>query len=48
LHKKTKTEERADRIADLAKKLGLPRTALDKNADLQFLVDKSHIPHFIL
>lgn len=39
-HKKTKTEERADRIADLAKKLGLPRTALDKNADLQFLVDK--------
>jgi len=40
LHKKTKTEERADRIADLAKKLGLPRTALDKNADLQFLVDK--------
>lgn len=39
-HKKTKTEERADRIADLALKLGLPRTALDKNADLQFLVDK--------
>ncbi|RCJ32525.1 hypothetical protein [Nostoc sp. ATCC 53789] len=39
-HKKTKTEERADKIADLAKKLGLPRTALDKNADLQFLVDK--------
>lgn len=39
-HKKTKTEERADRIADLAKNLGLPRTALDKNADLQFLVDK--------
>lgn len=39
-HKKTKTEARADRIADLAKKLGLPRTALDKNADLQFLVDK--------
>jgi hypothetical protein len=38
--KKTKTEERADKIADLAKKLGLPRTALDKNADLQFLVDK--------
>ena len=38
--KKTKTEERADKIADLAKKLGLPRAALDKNADLQFLVDK--------
>ena len=39
-HKKTKTEERADKIADLAKKLGLPRAALDKNADLQFLVNK--------
>ncbi len=42
--KKTKTEERADRIAALALKLGLPRAALDKNADLQFLVDKSKIP----
>jgi hypothetical protein len=39
-HKKTKTEERADKIANLALKLGLPKTALDKNADLQFLVDK--------
>ncbi len=38
--KKTQTEERADRIAALAKELGLPRAALDKNADLQFLVDK--------
>ncbi len=42
--KKTKTEERADRIAGLAEKLGLPRAALDKNADLQFLVDKYKVP----
>jgi len=34
--KKTKTEERADRIAGLALKLGL-----DRNADLVFLLDKS-------
>jgi hypothetical protein len=38
--KQTKTEERADKIANLAKKLGLPRAALTNNADLQFLVDK--------
>jgi len=42
--KKTKTEERADRIAALAKELDLPRDALDKNTDLQFLVDKYKIP----
>jgi hypothetical protein len=42
--KKTQTEERADRIAALAQKLGLPRIALDKNADLQFLVDKYSSP----
>ena len=35
--KKTRTEERADRIAALAKQLNLPRAALDGNADLQFL-----------
>ena len=46
--KKTKTEERADRIAALAPKLGLPRAALDKNADLQFLVDKSKVPEPML
>lgn len=47
--KKTKTEERADRIAVLAKSLGLPRTALSKNIDLQFLVDKQEVlePIFI-
>ncbi|MCY7274639.1 MAG: IS481 family transposase [Phormidesmis sp. CAN_BIN44] len=42
--KKTKTEERADRVTALAKKLDLPRTALDKNADLQFLLDKAQAP----
>jgi hypothetical protein len=42
--KKTKSEERADRIAALAKELGLPRSALDKNTDLQFLVDKYKVP----
>lgn len=35
-----KTQERADRIAALASELGLPRTALDKNTDLQFLVER--------
>jgi hypothetical protein len=39
-HKKTKTEERADRVADLAKKLNLPREALEQNVDIEFLVDK--------
>lgn len=38
--KKTRTQERADRIAALASKLGLPRAALDKNTDLQFLVEQ--------
>lgn len=28
----------------MASSLGLPRAALDKNADLQFLVDKSKVP----
>lgn len=35
--KKSRTEERADRIAGLAKQLNLPRAALDGNADLQSL-----------
>jgi hypothetical protein len=42
--KKTRTQERADRIAALAQHLGLPRAALDKNTDLQFLVDKYKVP----
>jgi hypothetical protein len=39
--KKTRTQERADRIAALASELGLPRAALDKNTDLQFLVERA-------
>jgi hypothetical protein len=46
--KKTKTEKRADRIAVLAKSLGLPRTALSKNIDLQFLVAQHEILEPIL
>ncbi|MDV2997865.1 MAG: hypothetical protein N4J56_007570 [Chroococcidiopsis sp. SAG 2025] len=39
--KKTRTQERVDRIAALASELGLPRAALDKNTDLQFLVERA-------
>jgi hypothetical protein len=42
--KKTRTEERADRIASLAKQLELPRSALTGNADLQFVEDKLPSP----
>jgi Integrase core domain len=38
--KKTKTDERADRIASLAKKLNLPRAAYENNADLQLLASE--------
>ena len=41
---KTKTEERADRIAVLAKQLNLPRAALDGNTDLQFLASSPQVP----
>lgn len=41
--KKTKTEERADKIAALAKELGLPRIALEQNADWQFLANNCQI-----
>lgn len=46
--KKTRTQERADRIANLAKKLELPRAALDKNTDLQFLVDLHKLPETLV
>ena len=46
--KKTKTEERADRIAALAQRLDLPRAALDQNADLQFLADKYSLPELTI
>lgn len=42
--KKTRTEERADRIAALAKQLNLPRAALDGNADLQLMVSSPQAP----
>jgi hypothetical protein len=42
--KKTHTQERADRIATLAKQLDLPRAALTGNADLQFRVEREPIP----
>jgi len=38
--KKTKYEERADRISALAKQLELPRSALEGNLDLNFIVDE--------
>jgi hypothetical protein len=41
--KKTKTEECADKVATLAKELGLPRVALEQNADLLFLINKCPI-----
>lgn len=42
--KKSRTQERADRIATLAKQLDLPRSALTGNADLQFVTDSSVSP----
>ena len=42
--KKSRTQERADRIAILAKQLELPRAALTGNADLQFVVEQSQEP----
>ena len=42
--KKSRTQERADRIATLASLLDLPRSALTGNADLQFITDSSVSP----
>jgi hypothetical protein len=42
--KKSRTQERADRIAALAKQLDLPRSALTGNTDLQFMTDSSVTP----
>jgi len=39
--KKTKGEQRSEQITVLAQQLGLPRAALEGNADLQFLADQS-------
>lgn len=47
--KKTRTQERADKIAALAKQLDLPRAALSGNADLRFVgeVETSPAPTMI-
>jgi hypothetical protein len=42
--KKTRTQERADKIAALAKQLDLPRAALSGNADLRFVGDVETSP----
>lgn len=42
--KKTRTQERADKIAALAKQLDLPLSALTLNADLQFMEEKEQLP----
>jgi hypothetical protein len=42
--KKTRTQERADKIATLAKQLELPRAALTGNADLQFVGEQLSSP----
>jgi hypothetical protein len=42
--KKSRTQERADRIATLASLLDLPRSALTGNTDLQFVIDEPLTP----
>ncbi|MBV8883723.1 MAG: IS481 family transposase, partial [Chroococcidiopsidaceae cyanobacterium CP_BM_RX_35] len=42
--KKTKTEERAERIAALAQHLILPRAALEGNTDIRLLIDNDSTP----
>ena len=42
--KKTRTQERADKIAALAKQLDLPLSALTLNADLRFTEEKEQLP----
>ncbi len=42
--KKTRTQERADKIAALAKQLDLPLSALTLNADLRFMEEKEQLP----
>lgn len=42
--KKTRTQERADKIAALAKQLNLPLSALTLNADLRFIEEKEQLP----
>ncbi|WP_232432257.1 hypothetical protein [Chamaesiphon minutus] len=42
--KKTRTQERADRIATLAKQLDLPRASLAGNTDIQFVEERDPSP----
>jgi hypothetical protein len=44
----TPTEQRADRIASLAKQINLPRAALAGNADLHIVPDRSPNPEVSL
>lgn len=46
--KKSRTQERADRIAVLAKQLDLPRSALTGNTDLHFVVDDFLTPTLVI
>lgn len=46
--KKSRTQERADRIATLASLLDLPRSALAGNKDLQFVIDEPLTPTLTL
>ena len=46
--KKSRTQERADRIATLAKQLDLPRSALTGNTDLQFATDDYLTPTLVI
>lgn len=46
--KKSRTQERADRIATLAKQLDLPRSALTGNTDLHFAVDDFLPPTLVI
>ena len=46
--KKTRTQERADRITVLAKQLDLPRSALTGNTDLHFVADDFLTPTLVI
>ena len=46
--KKSRTQERADRIAVLAKQLDLPRSALTGNTDLHFVADDFLTPALVI
>ncbi|WP_081705345.1 IS481 family transposase [Gloeobacter kilaueensis] len=45
--KKTRTQERSERIATLATRLGLPRAALEGHAELAYLVEEAPAPQAV-